>query len=197
MKSSRKAVWREIAEDGWQRLRLYRSDWADGWEASVNLLAPAIFIAAISLMKGMAFGQQINEFTDGKFTTVHILASTAVANAIQVFLGGQPLVVLQIPAPHVIVLGMLFSFLADSGKKGKFNATASLATIFAGVMIVSFSIAGLPRSKKYITRAIYETFGLLISAFLMQQAIIGALSHTLFLPPSYHFSKVKHQCRTK
>jgi hypothetical protein len=88
----------------------------------------------------------------------------------------QPLIVLSIPVPHVLVFGFVFDFLNDRNASDIYRPFMGYTLIWAGVFLSCAALAGLSRINTYVTRAVYETFGGLIAAFLFQQGIIGIVS---------------------
>lgn len=163
----------EVFQEAHERFKWYKQDWQEGVDAALTLVASAVYIFFISLMKALAFGEQIASNTNSEFKTAHILASTAIAGVVQSLFGGQPLVILSIPAPHVIVFGYVYSFMNDRDALHLFRPFIAYMLMFAGLMLTSAALAGIARVNAYVTRAVYETFGCLIALFLFRQGLRG------------------------
>ncbi|CAL5438621.1 unnamed protein product [Camellia sinensis] len=105
---------------------------------------------------------------DGSLSTVDTLASTAVCGIIHSMVGGQPLLILGVAEPTVIMYTYLYNFTkekADLGQELFLSWTSILlllpAAFNAGTIISRF------------TRIAGELFGMLIAVLFMQEAIKG------------------------
>jgi hypothetical protein len=65
----------------------------------------------------------------------------------------QPLIVLSIPAPHVLVFGFVFNFLNDRNASDIYRPFMGYTLIWAGVFLSCAALAGLSRINTYVTRA--------------------------------------------
>ncbi|KAK4783411.1 hypothetical protein SAY86_007785 [Trapa natans] len=57
----------------------------------------------------ISFGEQLERNTDGILTAVQTLASTALCGIIHSFIGGQPLLILGVAEPTVIMYTFMFN----------------------------------------------------------------------------------------
>ena len=109
-------VFRGVREDFFNRLACYGDDWRVGKARAagagatdrpglLKLLAPATYIFLASFIPALAFGQQLSDKTSGKLGVVQVLASTCIAGVIQSVAGGQPLMIVGVAEPIVLIYG--------------------------------------------------------------------------------------------
>ncbi|KAK4362464.1 hypothetical protein RND71_017705 [Anisodus tanguticus] len=106
---------RGIKNDLKGRLLCYKQDWTGGLRAGIRILAPTTYIFFASAIPVISFGEQLERNTDGSLTAVQTLASTALCGVIHSIFGGQPLLVLGVAEPTVLIFtrlaGELFGLL--------------------------------------------------------------------------------------
>nr|KJB38664.1 hypothetical protein B456_006G266200 [Gossypium raimondii] len=134
------------------RLKCYKQDWTSGLSAGFRILAPTTYIFFASAIPVISFGEQLERDTDGVLTAVQTLASTALCGIIHSIIGGQPLLILGVAEPTVIMYRFMFDF-----AKNRPDLGSQLFLAWTG----------------WFTRLAGELFGLLIAMLFMQQAIKG------------------------
>ncbi|MED6217028.1 Boron transporter 1 [Stylosanthes scabra] len=146
---------RGIKNDLQGRFMCYKQDWIGGLNAGFRILAPTTYIFFASAIPVISFGEQLERDTDGVITAVQTLASTALCGIIHSILGGQPLLILGVAEPTVIMYTFMFNF-----AKRRPDLGSSLFLAWSG----------------WFTRIAGELFGLLIAMLFMQEAIRGLIN---------------------
>jgi hypothetical protein len=114
---------------------------------------------------------------DGVLTAVQTLASTALCGIIHSFLGGQPLLILGVAEPTVLMYTFMFNFAKDRPDLGRrlFLAWTGWVCVWTAILLFLLAILGACSIINRFTRIAGELFGLLIAMLFMQQAIkVGA-----------------------
>ncbi|XP_023929459.1 probable boron transporter 2 isoform X2 [Quercus suber] len=145
---------RGIKNDLKGRLLCYKQDWTGGIRAGIRILAPTTYIFFASAIPVISFGEQLERNTGGTLTAVQTLASTALCGIIHSVVGGQPLLILGVAEPTVLMYTFMFNFVKNRKDLGQ-----KLFLAWAG----------------WFTRVAGELFGLLIAMLFMQQAIRGVV----------------------
>eukprot|EP00879_Flechtneria_rotunda_P032953 GHRR01036453.1.p2 GENE.GHRR01036453.1~~GHRR01036453.1.p2 ORF type:complete len:133 (+),score=53.83 GHRR01036453.1:204-602(+) len=99
-----------IVQDVRNRLPYYKDDWVQGCNWGIKVFAPATYIFFASVLPALAFGQQLAVGTDGTLGVVHVLVATALAGLVQSIIGGQPLLIVGVAEPIVLIYGFLYNF---------------------------------------------------------------------------------------
>ncbi|ONI14743.1 hypothetical protein PRUPE_3G005600 [Prunus persica] len=157
------------------RLMCYKQDWTGGFRAGFRILAPTTYIFFASAIPVISFGEQLERNTDGVLTAVQTLVSTAVCGIIHSIIGGQPLLILGVAEPTVIMYTFMFNFAkerADLGPK-LFLAWSGWVCVWTAALLFLLAILGACSIINRFTRVAGELFGLLIAMLFMQQAIKG------------------------
>ncbi|KAK8509767.1 hypothetical protein V6N12_001842 [Hibiscus sabdariffa] len=166
---------RGIKNDLRGRLMCYKQDWTGGFKAGFRILAPTTYIFFASAIPVISFGEQLERNTDGVLTAVQTLASTALCGIIHSIIGGQPLLILGVAEPTVIMYTFMFDFVKDRQDLGreKFLAWTGWVCVWTAGLLFLLSILGACSIINRFTRVAGELFGLLIAMLFMQQAIKG------------------------
>ncbi|XP_043725114.1 probable boron transporter 2 isoform X3 [Telopea speciosissima] len=166
---------RGIKNDLHGRLMCYREDWTGGLKAGFRILAPTLYIFFASAIPVISFGEQLERNTDGVLTTVQTLASTALCGIIHSIIGGQPLLILGVAEPTVLMYTFMFNFAKDRPDLGPklFLAWTGWVCVWTAILLFLLSILGACSIINRFTRLAGELFGLLIAMLFMQQAIKG------------------------
>ncbi|GMN55068.1 hypothetical protein TIFTF001_024186 [Ficus carica] len=146
---------RGIKNDLRGRLMCYKQDWTEGFGAGFRILAPTTYIFFASAIPVISFGEQLDRNTDGVITAVQTLASTALCGIIHSVIGGQPLLILGVAEPTVIMYTFMFNF-----AKNRPDLGSKLFLAWTG----------------WFTRLAGELFGFLIAVLFMQEAIKGIVN---------------------
>ncbi|OAY61974.1 boron transporter 1 [Manihot esculenta] len=166
---------RGIKNDLKGRLLCYKQDWTGGFRAGFRILAPTTYIFFASAIPVISFGEQLERNTDGVLTAVQTLASTAVCGIIHSIIGGQPLLILGVAEPTVIMYTFMFNFAKERPDLGRdlFLAWTGWVCVWTALLLFLLAILGACSIINRFTRVAGELFGLLIAMLFMQQAIKG------------------------
>ncbi|XP_059645005.1 probable boron transporter 2 [Cornus florida] len=166
---------RGIKNDIKGRLLCYKQDWTGGLRAGIRILAPTTYIFFASAIPVISFGEQLERNTDGTITAVQTLASTALCGIIHSIVGGQPLLILGVAEPTVLMYTFMFSFAKDRKDLGQklFLAWTGWVCVWTALLLFLLAILGACSIINRFTRLAGELFGLLIAMLFMQQAIRG------------------------
>lgn len=166
---------RGIKNDINGRLMCYKQDWIGGFKAGFRILAPTTYIFFASAIPVISFGEQLERNTDGVLTAVQTLASTAVCGIIHSIFGGQPLLILGVAEPTVIMYTFMFNFAKERPDLGRplFLAWCGWVCVWTAALLFLLAISGACSIINRFTRVAGELFGMLIAMLFMQQAIKG------------------------
>ncbi|CAN0900289.1 Boron transporter 4, partial [Linum grandiflorum] len=168
------------------RKAVYADDWTNAFAAGPRIFAPIAYIFFASALPVIAFGEQLSRETDGCLSTVETLASTALCGIIHSLVGGQPLLIVGVAEPTVIMYHYLYTFAKTSDSVGKklYLAWAGWVCVWTALMLILLAVFDACNILNKFTRLAGETFGMLISVLFFQQAIKGMLGE---------FSLVEHE----
>lgn len=166
---------RGIKNDIQNRLLCYKQDWSGGFKAGFRILAPTTYIFFASAIPVISFGEQLERNTEGVLTAVQTLASTAVCGIIHSIIGGQPLLILGVAEPTVIMYTFMFNFVKQRSDLGRemFLAWTGWVCVWTAALLFLLAILGACSIINRFTRLAGELFGMLIAMLFMQQAIKG------------------------
>lgn len=168
---------RGIKNDLKGRLLCYKQDWTGGIRAGIRILAPTTYIFFASAIPVISFGEQLERNTGGTLTAVQTLASTALCGIIHSVIGGQPLLILGVAEPTVLMYTFMFNFVKDRKDLGQklFLAWAGWVCVWTALLLFLLAVLGACSIINRFTRVAGELFGLLIAMLFMQQAIRGVV----------------------
>ncbi|XP_021684930.2 boron transporter 1 [Hevea brasiliensis] len=168
---------RGIKNDLKGRLLCYKQDWTGGFRAGIRILAPTTYIFFASAIPVISFGEQLERNTGGTLTAVQTLASTALCGIIHSIVGGQPLLILGVAEPTVLMYTFMFNFVKDRKDLGPklFLAWTGWVCVWTALLLFLLAILGACSIINRFTRVAGELFGLLIAMLFMQQAIRGVV----------------------
>ncbi|KAK3034650.1 hypothetical protein RJ639_033605, partial [Escallonia herrerae] len=166
---------RGIKNDLNGRLLCYKQDWTGGFRAGFRILAPTTYIFFASAIPVISFGEQLERNTDGLLTAVQTLASTAICGVIHSIIGGQPLLILGVAEPTVIMYTFMYNFAKQRPDLGHnlFLAWTGWVCVWTAILLFLLAILGACSIINRFTRVAGELFGLLIAMLFMQEAIKG------------------------
>ncbi|GAY60065.1 hypothetical protein CUMW_199200 [Citrus unshiu] len=173
-----KSPFRGIANDVRGRVSCYKEDWISGISSGFGILAPTTYIFFASALPVVAFGEQLSRDTDGSLSTVETLASTALCGIIHSIVGGQPLLILGVAEPTVIMYTYLYNFAKDREDLGQklYLAWAGWVCVWTALMLFLLAIFNAGDLINRFTRIAGELFGMLIAVLFIQQAIKGMVT---------------------
>ncbi|KAL7168288.1 hypothetical protein ACSBR2_038679 [Camellia fascicularis] len=148
-----KSPFKGIINDFKGRKACYMQDWLDAFSSGSRILAPTTYMFFASALPVIVFGEQLNRATDGSLSIVETLASTAICGIIHSIFGGQPLLILGVAEPTVIMVCVWTALLLF------------LLAVFNACTIIN-----------RFTRIAGELFCTLIVVLFMQEAIKGLVS---------------------
>lgn len=168
---------RGIKNDLKGRILCYKQDWTGGLRAGIRILAPTTYIFFASTIPVISFGEQLERNTNGTLTAVQTLASTAICGVIHSIVGGQPLLILGVAEPTVLMYTFMFNFAKDRKDLGQelFLAWTGWVCVWTSLLLFLLAILGACSIINRFTRVAGELFGLLIAMLFMQQAIRGVV----------------------
>ncbi|KAL8265497.1 hypothetical protein R6Q59_023627 [Mikania micrantha] len=183
-----------IKKDVQGRLQCYKQDWVRAIGSGARILAPTAYIFFASALPVIAFGEQLNKDTDDILSAVETLTSTAICGIIHSLFGGQPLLILGVAEPTVIMYNYLYSFAKERTELGRdlFLAWAGWVCVWTSVMLCVLAILNACALITRFTRIAGELFGMLISVLFMQEAIKGVLSE-FHVPEGENDTKEEYQ----
>ncbi|KAL2340907.1 hypothetical protein Fmac_008847 [Flemingia macrophylla] len=166
---------RGIKNDLKARIPCYRQDWTSGFQSGIRILAPTTYIFFASAIPVISFGEQLERNTDGTLTAVQTLASTALCGIIHSIVGGQPLLILGVAEPTVLMYTFMYDFAKDRKDLGHelFLPWTGWVCVWTALLLFLLAILGACSFINRFTRVAGELFGLLIAMLFMQQAIKG------------------------
>ncbi|KAL5190076.1 Boron transporter 4 [Glycine soja] len=188
------APFKGIIQDFKGRAQCYKQDWICALCSGVSILAPTFYIFFASALPVIAFGEQLNRDTDGTLSTVETLASTAICGVIHSILGGQPLLILGVAEPTVIMYTYLYSFCQKTPELGGklFLPWAGWVCVWTGVFLILLAIFNACTIITRFTRIAGELFGMLITVLFFQEAIKGLIGE-FNMPKNENPSSVEFQ----
>ncbi|MCD7460036.1 Boron transporter 1 [Datura stramonium] len=166
---------RGIKNDLKGRLMCFKQDWTSGLTAGFRILAPTTYIFFASAIPVISFGEQLERSTDGLITAVQTLASTALCGIMHSIIGGQPLLILGVAEPTVLMYTFMYNFAKDRPELGPklFLAWTAWVCVWTAILLFLLAVLGACSIINRFTRLAGELFGLLIAMLFMQQAIKG------------------------
>ncbi|XVE54361.1 hypothetical protein DITRI_Ditri03aG0074600 [Diplodiscus trichospermus] len=167
-----------VIHDFKARKSCYKHDWETAFKTGLRILAPTTYIFFASALPVIAFGAQLSKETDGSLSTVETLASTAICGIIHSIFGGQPLLILGVAEPTIIMYSYLYSFAKGRPDLGKdlFLAWAGWVCIWTAFLLILLAIFNACTIITKFTRIAGELFGMLIAILFIQEAIRGMVS---------------------
>ena len=103
-----------IATEVKNRLPEYTSDWKIAVKHCRELLAPTTYIFLNSIIPALAFGQQLHDATGGSFGVKHAVCVTWIGGMVQAVFGGQPLLIVGLAEPIVVMYGFMFLLVKEN-----------------------------------------------------------------------------------
>ncbi|KAK7402323.1 hypothetical protein VNO78_14502 [Psophocarpus tetragonolobus] len=175
---SLKTPFKGVIKDLRGRAVYYKDDWTSGLYSGTGILAPTTYIFFASALPVIAFGEQLSRDTDGSLSTVETLASTAICGIIHSILGGQPLLIVGVAEPTIIMYTYLYNFAKDRDSLGRelFLAWAGWVCVWTALLLFLLAIFNAGNIINRFTRIAGELFGMLITVLFIQQAIKGIVS---------------------
>ncbi|KAJ4707941.1 putative Boron transporter [Melia azedarach] len=173
-----RAPFEGIIKDFKGRAACYKQDWIDALCTGVRILAPTTYIFFASALPVIAFGKQLSTDTDGTLSTVETLASTAICGIIHSVFGGQPLLILGVAEPTVIMYTYLYDFCKKRQALGQhlFLAWAGWVCVWTAIMLFLLAIFNACNIICKFTRIAGELFSMLIAVLFIQEAVKGMVS---------------------
>ncbi|KAL6501925.1 putative boron transporter 7 [Orobanche gracilis] len=166
-----KTPFKGVKDDFKGRLACYKKDWLDTCGSGARILAPTAYIFFASALPVIAFGEQLSRETDGSLSTSETLASTAICGVIHAIFGGQPLLVLGVAEPTIIMYTYLYNFARSSIGKELYLAWAGWVCVWTALFLILLAAFNACTVITRFTRIAGELFGMLITVLFIQEAI--------------------------
>ncbi|PNY17407.1 boron transporter 4-like protein, partial [Trifolium pratense] len=129
---------------------------------------------------------------NGRLSTVETLASTAICGMIHSIIGGQPLLIVGVAEPTIIMYTYLYNFAKNKDDLGQelFLAWAGWVCVWTSLLLFLLAIFNAGNIINRFTRVAEELFGMLISVLFIQEAIKGMIKE--FSAPKNENSTLEH-----
>ncbi|XP_073033395.1 boron transporter 4-like isoform X2 [Primulina eburnea] len=176
-----KTPFKGVTNDIRGRLTCYKKDWIDTCGSGARILAPTAYIFFASALPVIAFGEQLSRETEGSLSPAETLASTAICGVIHAIFGGQPLLILGVAEPTIIMYTYLYNFAKNSIGRELYLAWAGWVCVWTALILFLLAIFNACSIIKRFTRVAGELFGMLITVLFIQEAIKGLVSE-FFIP---------------
>ncbi|VVA95286.1 unnamed protein product [Arabis nemorensis] len=175
---SSKRLFRGVVADIKGRALCYKQDWISGLRSGFGILTPTTYIFFASALPVIAFGEQLSRDTEGTLSTVETLKSTALCGVIHSILGGQPLLIVGVAEPTVLMYIYVYNFAEGRPELGKqlYLAWVAWVCVWTALLLFLMAIFNAADIINRFTRIAGELFGMLISVLFIQQAIKGIVS---------------------
>ncbi|GMI80249.1 hypothetical protein like AT4G32510 [Hibiscus trionum] len=173
-----RSPFRGIIKDIKGRSKCYKQDWVNGFCSGFRIFAPTFYIFFASALPVIAFGEQLSRDTDGALSTVETLASTAICGIIHSILGGQPLLIVGVAEPTIIMYTYLYNFSKERPELGQelFLAWTAWVCVWTAMLLILLAIFNACTIITRFTRIAGELFGMLITVLFLQEAVKGVIS---------------------
>ncbi|XP_011081918.1 boron transporter 4-like [Sesamum indicum] len=171
-----KTPFKGVKDDLKGRLACYKKDWVDACGSGARILAPTAYIFFASALPVIAFGEQLSRETDGSLSTSETLLSTAVCGVIHAIFGGQPLLILGVAEPTIIMYTYLYNIAEKSIGRQLYLAWAGWVCVWTALLLFLLAIFNACTIITRFTRVAGELFGMLITVLFIQEAIKGVVS---------------------
>jgi len=156
-----------VADDLRGRAPHYADDWRevmrDRGRALTRIVAASVYIFLASAIPAIAFGEQLKAETKGKMTLYQTLLSTGMCGVIQSLAGGQPLLIVGVAEPIVIIYHFMDEYCTRTGTD--FTAWAAWTCVWATAFLVLMAVTNICNGIKWFTRFCGETFGMVRHPF--------------------------------
>ncbi|CAN6911742.1 unnamed protein product [Brassica oleracea] len=163
------------------RRKCYKQDWLAAFNSGVRILAPTLYIFIASALPVIAFGEQLSRETDRSLGIVESLASTAICGIIHSIFGGQPLLIVGVAEPTIIMYTYLHCFSKGRPELGQklYLAWAGWVCVWTAVLLILLATLNAANIISRFTRIAGELFGMLITVLFFQEAVKGLLGEFL------------------
>ncbi|XP_022849737.1 probable boron transporter 6 isoform X1 [Olea europaea var. sylvestris] len=158
----------------------------------LRILAPTAYIFFASALPVIAFGEQLSRETDGSLSTVETLSSTAICGIIHAIFGGQPLLILGVAEPTIIMYTYLYGFAKPRMGTELYLAWAGWVCVWTALLLFLLAIFNACTIITRFTRVAGELFGMLITVLFIQEAIKGVVSE-FHIPKGENAAEEKYQ----
>ncbi|CAL9227715.1 unnamed protein product [Arabidopsis halleri] len=163
------------------RRKCYKQDWLAAFNSGVRILAPTLYIFIASALPVIAFGEQLSRETDRSLGIAESLASTAICGIIHSIFGGQPLLIVGVAEPTIIMYTYLHSFSKGRPELGQklYLAWAGWVCVWTAILLMLLAMLNACNIISRFTRIAGELFGMLITVLFIQEAVKGLIGEFL------------------
>jgi len=149
--------------------KTYCSDWSDGLHFQV--LNAAFFMFFASITPALAFAGTLSEATHSEMGVIELIMSTAICGVMGAVLHGQPLLIVGVTGPTIILYGAMYGVATSAGIP--FIPFMGWVCVWAAIMFVFLGLFGAAALAKTVTRFTDELFGSFIGVVYLSVAITG------------------------
>ncbi|KAL2543872.1 putative boron transporter 6 [Forsythia ovata] len=192
MMENLKTPFKGVINDVKGRLVCYKKDWFDTCDSGARILAPTAYIFFASALPVISFGEQLSRETDGSLSTVETLSSTAICGIIHAIFGGQPMLILGVAEPTIIMYTYLYNFAKAGIGTELYLAWAGWVCVWTALLLFLLAIFNACTIITRFTRVAGELFGMLITVLFIQEAIKGVVSE-FHIPKGENAADEKYQ----
>ncbi|KAL2543936.1 putative boron transporter 6 [Forsythia ovata] len=192
MMENLKTPFKGVINDVKGRLVCYKKDWFDTCGSGARILAPTAYIFFASALPVISFGEQLSRETDGSLSTVETLSSTAICGIIHAIFGGQPMLILGVAEPTIIMYTYLYNFAKAGIGTELYLAWAGWVCVWTALLLFLLAIFNACTIITRFTRVAGELFGMLITVLFIQEAIKGVVSE-FHIPKGENAAEEKYQ----
>ncbi|KAK4401136.1 putative boron transporter 7 [Sesamum angolense] len=166
-----------VTKDFKGRLACYKSDWIDTCGSGARILAPTAYIFFASALPNIRLLMFLKiSMIEGTLSPVETLASTAICGVIHAVFGGQPLLILGVAEPTIIMYHYLYDFGKSRIGRELYLAWVGWVCFWTALMLFLLAIFNACTVITRFTRVAGELFGMLITVLFIQEAIRGVVS---------------------
>eukprot|EP00040_Diaphanoeca_grandis_P027053 m.152971 g.152971 ORF g.152971 m.152971 type:complete len:657 (-) comp30821_c1_seq1:41-2011(-) len=160
-----------IINDLKNRSKCYKSDWTD--HLDMSLLAPSTYIFFASVIPALTFGEQLADDTGDELGGAQVLQATAICGVIQAIFGGQPLLIVGVAEPIILIYGFMHAIAVQNDIP--YRAWCTVTLWWTSAMLLVLAVTNCANYIHSFTRFSGELFGMLIALLFLQQGIKGVV----------------------
>ncbi len=161
-----------VRSDLSRRLPFYMDDWhCINWTGVRKVSASSVYMFFTSLAPAITFAMLLTNKTNRLIGVLEVLLSTAIGGCTFSLFAGQPLVIVGVTGPIVILTVAMYT-LSDSWNID-FLAFYAWAQLWAALMHFLISILNLCDLIIHVTQFSCETFGILIALIFIYDGLHG------------------------
>jgi len=147
----------------------YASDWRDGLKLQIINASAFMFLSSIA--PALSFAATLKEETNGQMGLIELVFSTCVCGIIFAVISGQPLNIVGVTGPTIILYGAMHGIAEQN--QFPFLPFMGWACVWASLILLAFAFGGVAALAQIVTRFTDEIFGGLIAMVYISIAVTG------------------------